>query len=272
MMDGGKDLALLVERGEAQANEDMFRAAPRDLAETLGMAAFRIADATALVMPGADDTQFNRVFGLGLERPVRPEDLDEVVARYRPLGLSRARLQLTPAAQPADRLPGWLAERGLARQPGGATKRVRGTDTLPDVESDLAVIDAADAPGAFGRIACTAFGAPPIMAPWFDALVGRPDWCVFLAVDGGRPVSAGAVYLAEDCGWLGAGVTLPEARGRGGQGLMMRARVEAARAAGKPWAITETGAPLPGEGPGPSQRNMDRHGFVEVHLRVSYAI
>ena len=51
------ELARLVERGEAQANEDMFRAAPRALAEALGIETFRIADATALVMPGADDTQ-----------------------------------------------------------------------------------------------------------------------------------------------------------------------------------------------------------------------
>lgn len=266
------DLALLVERGEGEANEDMFRAAPRDLAEALGMAVFRIGDATALVMPGADDTQFNRVFGLGLETPIREADLDEVIARYRPLGLSRARLQLTPAAEPTDKLPAWLAERGLALQPGGTTKCARATDTLPQLESDLAVIDAADAPGAFGAIACAGFGAPPMIAPWFDALVGRPNWRVFLAVDGERAVAAGAVYLAQDCAWLGAAATLPEARGRGGQGLLMRARVEAAAAAGKPWAITETGAPLPGEGPGPSQRNMDRHGFAEVHLRVSYAI
>ena len=58
-------LARLVERGEAEANVDMFRAAPRALADALGIQAFRIADATALLMPGADDTQFNRVFGLG---------------------------------------------------------------------------------------------------------------------------------------------------------------------------------------------------------------
>ena len=54
------DLPLLVERGEAQANEDMFRAAPRDLAGMLGIEAFRISDATALIVRKADDTQFNQ--------------------------------------------------------------------------------------------------------------------------------------------------------------------------------------------------------------------
>jgi hypothetical protein len=266
------DLGRLVERGEAEANEDMFAAAPRALVDALGIEAFRIADATALVMRQVDDAQFNRVFGLGLERPVRPESLDEVVARFRPLNLSRSRLQLIPEVEARTGLAGWLAGRGMVRQPGGWTKRARSTEQLPEVDTELSVIDAADAPGAFSALACAGFGMPPMMAPWLDALVGRPDWRVFVAVDGERPVSAGALYLAQDCGWLGIGATLPDARGRGGQGLIMRARIEAARAAGKAWAITETGAPLPGETPGPSYRNMDRHGFAEVHLRGTWTI
>jgi hypothetical protein len=52
----------------------------------------------------------------------------------------------------------------------------------------------------------------------------------------------------------------------------MRARIAAARDAGKAWVVTETGAPLPGEAAGPSYRNMDRHGFVEAHLRANYVI
>ena len=145
------DLTRLVEQGEAEANEDMFRAAPRALAEALGLEAFRIADATALVMRQVDDAQFNRVFGLGLERPVRPESLDEVVARYRPLGLSRARLQLIPGVEQQAGVADWLVARGMARQPGGWTKRARATVSLPEVDTELSIIDAADAPGSACR-------------------------------------------------------------------------------------------------------------------------
>jgi hypothetical protein len=48
--EGGMNLGPLVEQGEAEANEDMYRAAPRELVEALGIEAFRIAEATALVI------------------------------------------------------------------------------------------------------------------------------------------------------------------------------------------------------------------------------
>jgi hypothetical protein len=264
------DVAHLAETGEAEAYVDMFRAMPRPLAEALGMEVLALCGGVGLVLKRVDQAEFNRVFAVGRDRPLTPEDLDEVAAVYRPLGLSKARVQPGPGAPEAAE--GWLAKRGMARAPAGWTKRARPTEVLPQVTSELAIADAADAPGEFGRVACAAFGMPPPMQAWTDALVGRPDWRCFLAMDGERAVSAGALYLGEAYGWLGIGATTPEARGRGGQGLVMRARIEAARDAGKAWAITETGAPAPGEAPGPSYRNMDRYGFDEVYVRPNYVI
>lgn len=266
------DLAKLVERGEAEANLDMFRAAPKGLAESLGLEAFAIGDGLALISRAIDDAQFNRVFAIGLDQPVRPEHLDEALRRYRPLGHTKARLQLIPETERQPGLADELARRGLARAAGGWTKRARATDAPLEAVTDLAIIDAADAPGRFGETACAGFGIPGLIAPWLEALVGRPDWRTFLAMDGETPVGTAAVFLAEDCGWLGVAAVLPQARGRGAQGALMRRRIEAARAAGKAWAITETGAPPPGEAPGASYRNMDRHGFAEVHLRANYVI
>ncbi len=266
------DLARLVETGEAAANADMYRAAPRAVAEALGMDVFAVGDGLGLVAARIDDTQFNRVFALGLEAPVRPEHLDVIAARYGPLGLQKARLQLTPATLEQPGLADELSSRGMTRAPGGWTKRARRTATLPEAPTDLAILDATEAPGQFSVVACAGFGMPPALAPWLEALVGRPDWRCFVAMDGERAVGAAALYLAPDCGWLGIGATLPDARGRGSQGALMRRRIEAARAAGKAWAITETGAPLPGDPPGPSYRNMDRLGFEEIHVRSNYVI
>jgi len=266
------DLARLVERGEAEANRDLFRAAPSGLAEALGLEAFSIGDGLALIAREIDDAQFNRVFGLGVDAPIRPEHLDQVVRSFRPLGHSKARLQLAPAAERRLGVAEALAARGIARAPGGWTKRARSTADPLAASTDLAIVEAEHAPGAFGETACAGFGVPGFIAPWFEALVGRPNWRTFLAMDGDQPVGTAALYLAEDCGWLGIAAVLPQARGRGGQGALMRRRIEDARAAGKAWAVTETGAPLPGETPGPSYRNMERYGFAEVHLRANYVI
>lgn len=265
-------LEQLVERGEAQANVDMFRAAPRGLAEALGLEAFEIGDGVGLIAARLDDAQFNRVFALGLDEPIGAEHLTAIAARYRPHGLTKARLQLAPSVERQTGLADLLAAHGMTRAPGGWTKRARSTADLPDVSTRLTIVDARDMPGQFSAIAGAGFGMPPPILPWLEALVGRPDWRCFLALDGVTPVAAAALYLAEDCGWLGIGASLPHARGLGGQGALMRARIAAARDAGKAWAITETGAPLPGDAPGPSYRNMDRHGFAEVHLRPGYVI
>lgn len=266
------DLTRLVETGETEAFVDQFRAVPAPLAEAIGLEVFQVGDGVGLMARRVDETVLNRVLRLGVERPVQPEHLDEVVARYRPLGLSNARMQLSPSAEPQAEVRRWLAERGMREAPVAWTKRARPTDDLPDVVTDLKVIDAADAPGEFARLACAGFGMPPPMAPWFEALVGRADWRTFVAMDGDRAVAGAAMFLGHDYAWLGIAATLPEARGRGGQGALMRARLEAAGRAGKRWAITETEAPAAGEPPGPSFRNMDRHGFAEVHRRPNFLI
>ena len=266
------DLARLVERGEAAANLDLFRAAPAGVAELLGLEAFSIGDGLALMAREIDDAQFSRVFGLGVEAPIRPEHLDQVARSFRPLGHSTSRLQLAPVAEQRLGVPEALAARGMARAPGGWTKRARPTAEPLTAPTDLVIVEAQDAPGRFGVTACAGFGVPGFIAPWFEALVGRPDWRTYLAIDGETTVGTAALYLAEACGWLGACAVLPQARGRGAQGALMARRIEAAQAAGKAWAITETGAPPPGEAPGPSYRNMDRHGFAEIHLRANYVI
>lgn len=264
------DLTRLVEIGEAEAFLDQFRAAPAPLAQMLGLETFHVGGATGLMARNVDEAVFNRTLGLGLTEPARPEHLDEISARYRPLGLTTPRFQLSPGAEPQADIRRWLAERGMGEAPDAWTKRARLTADLPQVTTDLVVVEASNMAGDFARVACAGFGMPLPMALWLQALVGRPNWRTFVALDGERPVASGALYLGEDYGWLGVGATLPEARGRGGQGALMRTRLEAAARAGKAWAITETGAPAPGKAPGASNRNMDRHGFVEVHVRPSF--
>src|SRR5512141_3203673 len=112
------ELAQLVEAGEAQAYADMFRGASAALAEALGLEVFEVGDGTGLMARRIDATQFNRVLGLGLSRPAAEADIDAAAARYRAAGLTSARLQLSPQAEPRDRLAGWLAARGMTAAGG----------------------------------------------------------------------------------------------------------------------------------------------------------
>jgi hypothetical protein len=251
---------------ELAAYRDLWRAAPRALAERLGIAHRDVGGGACLgcaAMPG--NPIFNHAIGLGVAAPAGEAELDEVEAFYAGIG-APYRVAVDAAA---EGLAHALAGRGFReegrpwmtfrRAPGGAPAA---TGAGPAVE-DAGAARAA----AFGDIQAAAFEMPPELSPWMAALVGRPGWTCLLALDRGEPIGAAALFADGDTGWFGFGATLPEARGRGAQGALFAERLRRAERLGLRWAITETGAPVGDEAPGPSYRNMLRFGFAEEALR-----
>jgi GNAT superfamily N-acetyltransferase len=124
---------------------------------------------------------------------------------------------------------------------------------------------------AFGEIVTTAFRLPADFGAWIAALVGAPGTTCLLALDGDAAVGAAVLVVDGDCAWFGLGATLPGHRGKGAQGALFAERARRARAQGARHLVTETGAPVGDETPGPSYRNMLRAGFAEAELRPNYA-
>jgi hypothetical protein len=112
---------------------------------------------------------------------------------------------------------------------------------------------------------------PPSLAPWLAALVGRPDWHVYVARDGERVVGGAAMYVAGERAWLGIGAVRVEARRRGGQGALLARRVADGLARGVRLFATETGKPLAGE-PHPSFSNIQRAGFAIAYERSNWTV
>lgn len=90
-----------------------------------------------------------------------------------------------------------------------------------------------------------------------------------MAFDGDRAVAVGLLFLDGGAGYLAAGATLPDARGRGAQGALMARRVRDALALGCRVIATETGEEIPGE-PNPSHNNMVRCGFRVLYKRPNW--
>ena len=83
----------------------------------------------------------------------------------------------------------------------------------------------------------------------------------YLAYAGGRPATAGGLYVAGGQAYLAGAATVPGLRGRGGQGaLIARRRRDAAAVAGQVVVTTAFGSP--------SQANLERAGFGIVHTRA----
>ena len=92
-----------------------------------------------------------------------------------------------------------------------------------------------------------------------------PGWTAFLAVDGDEPAAAAAIWIGGEAAYFGFAATLPEHRGRGGQGALFAARIERAVAAGCRTLVTETGERRD-DRPSASYRNILRFGFEERYV------
>ena len=252
---------------EAAASRDMYAAAPPEL----GFHTETVAGATLLLAPRFPVTYFNRAIGLGMERAATESDLDALIAVYRAAGVKDYWVHLSPGAAPAA-LGDWLRSRGLelpARR--SWAKFLRGPEPAQARASALCIRPAAraDAPGV-AQTVCQAYGLPPALGPWFEALLGRPGWQVYVATAHERIVATGSVYIRGREAWLGIGATLAEYRGRGAQSALLAERIRFALASGCALLATETGEAI-GDEPNTSLENIRRCGFTQVCSRLNFA-
>lgn len=249
------------ELAELEAFRDLYAVAPA----SLGASMAELGGALCLRLEADPrSAMFNRVLGLGLERPATEDGLDRIVSVFgEATGWSIA---LAPQAEPSE-LEAWLEQRGLTSGYGW-TKFTRAAGSAPDADSDLRV-EQVDEGGAFAEAFVRGYGTPDFFRDWVARLPGRPGWQCFVAFDGSDPAGVGALYVTGTVGWLGIGATVPEHRRKGAQSAILAARIDAAAAAGCKVVATETGEPRGGE-PGGSWRNIARAGFEPQYVRPNY--
>jgi GNAT superfamily N-acetyltransferase len=152
-----------------------------------------------------------------------------------------------------------LSSRGYTR---GRTwmKFERGADPAPAAQTDARIEETLDG-GLYGRL----LGGGPELG----GMVGAPGWRCFVGWVGDEAAACGALYADGTSAWLGAAFTREEFRGRGLQGALLAARIEAAVDGGATLLASETGEQLPDQ-PATSYRNLERAGFREAFLRANW--
>ena len=211
---------------------------------------------------------FNRVMGLGLERPASPEDLAALKAFYAEHEIPNFRVHLSPAAKPQG-FDAVLAGAGFATYTH-YVKWVRDASPAKAVATDLRIGQAV--PGesdSVDQVLIAAFGGRPQSVPLASVMIGRPYWHHYLVHDRGTLVATAAMYAREGFAWLGAAGTLASHRGRGAQGALIARRIDDARALGCHTITLETMPDLP-EKPNPSYHNMERAGFQVAYRRPTW--
>lgn len=213
----------------------------------------------------------NRVFGLGVARPVGVDDFERLEARGAAVGVDAA-IEMTPATDPVARAASAARDylhvgsvHALRRRLDDAYDLQRGTSiAIEPAGRQLDVWQQTSAEGwghvdAGARRASDAFAAAAAEVDGDGFVLARD------AVDG-RPVGCASVTVTGGIATLGAMATLPGERGRGVQSALLRHRLRYARSLGCEVAITTV---APGSA---SERNVLRHGFepwfeIETHVR-----
>ncbi len=259
---------LALERVEILAKVDGHEGAPNAAREQLGLVLRRVGGAWAFGRTRDTGINFNRVMGLGLERPGTAEDLAALKAFYAEHHIPAFRIALAPTAEPAG-FETVVAAAGFGTYTY-LTKWERDGSPAKASETSLRIERAV--PGdaeAMGDVLLAAFGGGPYSVPLASGLIDRPRWHHYVARDAGTVVAAAAMYVREGFAWLGAAGTLVSHRGRGAQSALLARRIEDARSLGCHSFTTET-APDPPEKPNPSHHNMERAGFRVVYRRPSW--
>jgi hypothetical protein len=179
----------------------------------------------------------------------------------------RFALAVPPGREPLERE---LERRGYER--GYAwTKFARpAADPADAAPTDLRVAQAGrDDADAFTLVEREAYGMPPETASFWAGALEASGTTVFIAWADDEPAAAGLVHVADGFAWVGAAGTRPAFRRRGGQGAVLAARIDLARAHGAHTIVTETGELLP-DRPSASYRNLLRHGFKEQYVRPNW--
>lgn len=255
---------------EQQALMDLNRALAGK-AVTLGRASRALGGAYVSAFAALAPTAItvNRTIGLGLDEPATEEMVDAVLATYAGAEIDRYFVHLHPAAAPGE-LGDWLKTRGLV--PARAwVKFTRGRERPPPAPTRLELRRAG--PGdaaALGRIAADAFDLGEAGRLVLRAVIGRPNWHVFMTAYDGVAAGCGALYVEDGIGWLDWGATAPDYRGLNGQSALLRQRIVHALDLDCRLLASCTGEEVPGE-PQISYRNLTRQGFTPAYTRRNMA-
>jgi len=256
-----------LERIEIAAWADFYRAATEESAAACRIGVAEVGGGVATVAAAADVLALNRVVGLGTERPVTPEDLDEIVGLFEDAGVRRFFVQPGPESQPELEL--WLAARGF-RHHNNWVKLSRGAEPPRAADSAVRVEPIGPSLAAeFGAICGAAFDWPEPVRAWVGDPVGREGWHHYMAFVGDVPAATGAMYLTGSGAWFDFAATRSEFRGRGAQSALLERRIADALSLGVERFVVET-AEQTAERDAPSYRNTVSFGFELAYTRPNY--
>ena len=250
---------------EQEAWKDSFAAVAADESARLGLSTVRVGRALVLAATGVRHFMLNRAIGFGEDDVLSAREL---AAHYARSGVSGYMVHVSPGRE--DSAAPELLAAGFAPFHRDWVKLARRGGPIPETPPDVTVVRAADASAAaFGAIFAANFDLPLSAGALWTAVVARPRWHCFVAVDGGTPIAAGALFVDGEIAYLAGAATRPEYRGQGAQTALIAQRLRTAASLGCRAVYAETGVAVAGK-PNHSENNLLRLGFRPLARRRNF--
>jgi hypothetical protein len=258
-------LARRLERAEGATNAAFVRAHAELAPES---AATWMAVAGVYAMFDGADSPLTQTFGLGLFEPVAGVELTRLEAFFEERG-APVHHEVSPFIFPETL--SLLTERGY-RPIEFSNVLVRPTVPAP---TPTAAVTAREIEVGerelWPRIAAQGWESESVELAEFMEAIGKvltraAGVHCFLAEENGRPIAAAALALQGDVALLAGASTVPAARRRGAQGVLLGHRLGFAAERGAELAMVVA---QPGSG---SQRNAERQGFRVAYTRTKWEL
>jgi hypothetical protein len=224
----------------------------------------------AFKMPGINILAYNRVLvNAGNHQGDPGAFLDDLIRYYRSSSIPRFFLQLTNTHD-TPQYREILYNKGFMNY--NDWTRLSRPASLPVPQSTgrlrIVRIDKSSA-RQYARIIVQSFDFPDTLIPHFVSTVGHPGFFHYLVYDGNKAIAAGALFVRGVYASMAIAGTLPEHRGKGAQGELLRERILKARLEGCRWITVETSRETV-ENKVASFRNMIRYGFSITYHRPNF--
>jgi hypothetical protein len=272
--DVSRDFSRAIERAEANAWRDLYRAAPADFAASQGLAIVEQGDLVWTTCTTIPFIHFNCVKNFGVDSPATESQLDALLAHYRAAGILRPWFYANPHAEPSA-LRCWLEARGLQRQ-GGWERIFRDATPLapePLFPTEGASVEPVTPATAkeWADFIGSRYRLPT--SPWLLALVGRRGWHHYMLKRDGVVAAVRSLFIGTDgMAWSGIEAPVPGimAPSFDLDAMLGEAMVRDGIAAGARLFVADIEAPST-ERDGPAYRNYARLGFRLAYFRSHYS-
>jgi hypothetical protein len=200
--------AAAIEAAEMRAWADLYAAAPRRWAASVGLESREVCRALVLSWAATGRRYFSRVIGLGVTECATEAAIDEIVKGYERAGITAFLLQSLPHCRPAG-YERWLQHRGFEafdRQ----DRIVRDGRPAAAATSLELTVERVTRRTAAEWVAFVEEVYRLDTGPWLPELIGRPGWHQYVARENGRIVAARGMYIGADgAAWLGMDGPVP---------------------------------------------------------------